>query len=137
MAEQEIKPAIPEPDISPVNEPHWTALKDGVLKIQKCRDCGHHWLPAREDCPNCLSPDNDWVEASGKGKLISWVVYHVAFNKAFADKLPYNVAVVELEEGARAITNIVNPEAGMAADKSVEAVIEEEDGVPLARFRVI
>ena len=128
---------IPEPEVNPVNAPHWEGLKQGKLLYQRCGACGHAWLPAREDCPNCLSPENDWVEASGRGKLVSWVIYHVPFNKAFAGKLPYNVAVVELDEGPRAITNIVNPDDGLKADRPVELVVEEEDGVALARFRLV
>ena len=128
---------IPEPDITPFNEEHWTALKDGKLLFQRCQSCGHAWLPAREDCPNCLHEGFVWEQAGGKGKLISWVVYHVPFNKTFADKLPYNVAVVELDEGPRMITNIVNAADGMEADQSVELVVEEEDGVSLARFRAL
>ena len=128
---------IPEPDITELNRPHWDGLREGRLMFQRCTACGHAWMPAREDCPNCLNDGYDWQAASGKGRLISWVVYHVPFNKAFAGKLPYNVAVVELDEGPRATTNIVNPDDGMKADRPVELVIEEEDGVALARFRVV
>jgi len=128
---------IPEPEVSELNKPHWDGLKQGRLMFQRCSGCGHAWLPAREDCPNCLHDACEWEAASGKGKLISWVVYHVPFNKAFAGRLPYNVAVVELDEGPRAITNIVNPDDGMKADRPVELVIEEEDGVTLARFRLV
>ena len=128
---------IPQPEITPINEPHWQGLRDGRLMIQRCTKCGHHWMPAREDCPNCLHDGYEWVRASGKGTLISWVVYHTAFNKAFADHVPYSVAVVELEEGARVITNIVNWRDGLKADQPVELVIEEEDGVALARFRAV
>ena len=129
--------SIPEPEITPVNEAHWQGLRDGRLLIQRCAACGHHWLPAREDCPNCLAAGGGWVEASGKGRLVSWVVYHTAFNKAFADRVPYCVAVVELAEGARAITNIVNWRDGLKADQPVELAIEEEDGIALARFRAV
>ena len=128
---------LPEPDITELNKPHWDGLREGRLMFQRCTACGHAWMPAREDCPNCLNDGYDWQAASGKGRLISWVVYHVPFNKAFAGKLPYNVAVVELDEGPRAITNIVNPDDGMKADRPVELVIEVEDGVALARFRVV
>lgn len=128
---------IPEPDITDLNKPHWDGLRQGRLMFQRCASCGHAWMPAREDCPNCLHDGYDWEAASGKGRLISWVVYHAAFNKAFAGKLPYNVAVIELDEGPRAITNIVNPDDGMKADRPVELVVEEEDGVALARFRVV
>ncbi len=127
---------IPEPDITDLNRPHWDGLKDGVLKFQRCGACGHAWLPTREDCPSCLHHGAEWEAASGKGRLISWVVYHVSFNKAFKDRLPYNVSVVELAEGPRVITNIVNPEHGLKGDAPVELVIEQEDGVALARFRL-
>lgn len=129
--------SIPEPDVTPVNEPHWQGLKDGALKFQQCEACGHAWLPTREDCPNCLHHGYRWQDASGRGTLVSWVVYHVVFNKAFADRVPYNVAVVELEEGPRAITNIVNPEDGLRADRPVELVIEQDEGISLARFRLV
>jgi uncharacterized OB-fold protein len=129
--------SIPQPEITPVNEPHWQGLREGRLMIQRCTACGHHWMPAREDCPNCLGDSYEWVRASGKGRLISWVVYHTAFNKAFAGRVPYSVAVVELEEGARAITNIVNWKNGLKADQPVELAIEEEDGVALARVRAV
>ena len=128
---------IPQPEVTPLNEPHWQGLREGRLMIQRCTKCGHHWLPAREDCPSCLHDGYRWVQASGRGRLISWVVYHTAFNKAFADRLPYSVAVVELEEGARTITNIVNWRDGLRADQPVELVVAEEDGVALARFRAV
>ena len=129
--------SIPEPEITPVNAPHWQGLREGRLMIQHCPKCGHHWMPAREDCPSCLHDGYEWVQASGRGRLVSWVVYHTAFNKAFAGRVPYSVAVVELEEGARAITNIVNWRDGLKADQPVELAIEEEDGVALARFRAV
>ncbi len=128
--------AIPQPDITDLNRPHWDGLKEGVLKFQRCGACGHAWLPTREDCPNCLHHGAEWEAASGKGRLISWVVYHVSFNKAFTDKVPYNVSVVELAEGPRVITNIVNPDQGLKGDAPVELVVEQEDGVALARFRL-
>lgn len=134
---QDSADTIPQPDITPVNEPHWQGLRDGRLMIQHCPYCGHHWLPAREDCPNCLSDAPDWVAASGKGTLISWVVYHTAFNKSFVGKVPYCCAIVETAEGARMMTNIVNWQDGIRADQPVELVIEEEDGVALALFRAV
>ena len=62
------------------------------------------------------------------------MVYHHAYHEAFRDRLPYNVALVELDEGPRLITNIVNPDAGIAAEKPVTLKIEDEHGVALARF---
>ncbi|MBI3937507.1 MAG: OB-fold domain-containing protein [Betaproteobacteria bacterium] len=67
---------------------------------------------------------------TGKGGVLQ-------FRPPCATRVPYNVAIVELEEGPRLITNIVNPQAGLAADRPVQLVIEQEHGVALARFRVV
>ena len=66
--------------------------------------------------------------------MISWVIYHHAYHEAFKDRVPYNVTLVELDEGPRLITNIVNPEAGIKAERPVTLKIEDEHGVALARF---
>src|SRR4051812_19124125 len=95
---------IPVPEVTDLTRPYWEALGDGKLMFLRC-ECGHAFLPARRECPSCLSDKLKWEQAAGGGKLISWVVYHIAYNEAFKDKLPYNVAVVELDEGPRLITN--------------------------------
>ena len=97
----------------------------------------HAWLPARAECPNCLAAEWDWTTASGKGRVISWVIYHHAYHDAFKARLPYNVALVELDEGPRLITNIINPEAGLKAERKVKLKIEDEHDVALARFALI
>ncbi len=130
---------FPLPDIDEINAPFWDGLKDDKLKFQKCNACGHHWLPARQECPECLEADYEWVEASGKGVMTSWVVYHTAFIPAFKDRLPYNVAIVKLDEGPQLATNIVGEEdqSNFKIDHPVELVIEEEHGVKVARFRLV
>jgi len=88
-------------------------------------------------CPECLASEPEWTTASGKGRVISWVIYHHAYHEAFKERLPYNVALVELDEGPRLITNIVNPEAGLKAERPVTVKIEDEHGVALARFALV
>lgn len=104
-----------QPEIieTPVNAPYWAALREGRLDYQHCADCQHDWLPARESCPACLSPNTLWLKASGKAKLVSFVVYHKAYAPHLGDKVPYNVAIVELDEGPRLLSNIEG-EAGHA-----------------------
>ena len=126
--------SFPLPEPTPLSQPYWDALKHGRLTFQRCRKCGHAWLPPRAECPECLASEPEWATASGKGRVISWVIYHHAYHEAFRDKLPYNVALVELDEGPRLITNIVNPEAGIKAERPVTLKIEDEHGVALARF---
>lgn len=125
---------IPLPTITPLTRPFWDGLTEGELRYQGCRDCGNAWLPAREECPNCLSSNVDWQGASGRGRIVSWVVYHTAVHPAFADRVPYNVAVVELDEGPRLITNVKAPESRLAIELPVVLVIEDESGISVPRF---
>lgn len=129
---------FPAPEITHLNGPYWQALEEGRLSYQGCDDCGHAWLPPRSECPRCLGARWGWRKASGRGRLVSWVTYHIAHHPAFRDRLPYNVAVVELEEGPRLITNIVDPDkaGGLAIDKPVKLEIQRDHGVSLARFRL-
>jgi uncharacterized OB-fold protein len=123
----------------PVAAPYWEALAAGRHTFQRCTACGHAWLPPRHECPSCLQSAYDWEKASGRGRLVSWVVFHVAFDPAFAARLPYNVAIVELAEGPRLISNVVgidDPET-LAIDQPLELVIESEDGVAIPRYRPV
>ncbi len=127
---------LPDPDINDASKPYWDALQTGKLTFQHCRHCGNNWLPARAECPKCLEADWAWQDASGKAKLISWVVFHRAFHPAFADRLPYNVAIVELSEGPRMITNIVVDDAEtLKIDQPLKFVPAQEQGHGIARFR--
>ena len=127
---------IPAPERDAVNTPYWDSLAQGALSFQRCSACGHAWLPARSECPACLGDQWRWEKAGGGAKLISWVVYHVAFHPAFAQRLPYNVAVVELDEGPRLISNLVgmaDPKA-FKIDQRLRLVIEDEGGTAVPRF---
>ncbi|GGF74852.1 Zn-ribbon domain-containing OB-fold protein [Mameliella alba] len=131
---------FPVPTKNALNAPYWDALGRGQLAYQHCEACGHAWLPARSECPHCLSPEHGWEMATGRGKLISWVVYHRAFNPAFQDRVPYNVAVVQLDEGPRMISNIVglDPEHPVAdqlsIDQPLQLVIRREHDVAIPCF---
>jgi uncharacterized OB-fold protein len=129
-------PLVPLPQRDALSEPYWAALDEGRHVFQRCAACGHAWLPPRAECPNCLRAEWSWEEASGAARLISWVVYHTAFHPAFKDRLPYNVAVVELREGPRLISNICgidDPET-LVADQLLVLRIEHESGVAVPRY---
>ena len=124
------------PERDEVNGPYWDALSNGVLKYQRCDACNNAWLPVRRECPSCLGAAWQWQDAKGGAKLISWVVYHTAFHPAFKDRLPYNVAVVELDEGPRLISNVIgvaDPET-LKIDQRLRLVVEKEGSTSVARF---
>ncbi len=127
---------VPVPERDALNTPYWDDLAQGALSFQRC-NCGHAWLPARSECPSCLGEQWRWEKAAGGAKLISWVVYHVAFHPAFAQRLPYNVAVVELDEGPRLISSVVGVADAetLKIDQRLQLVIEHEGGTAIARFK--
>jgi uncharacterized OB-fold protein len=131
-------PAIDLPEPSELMAEFRAALAEGRLTIQRCSRCSTAWLPQREHCPNCLSPDWERETASGRASVVSWVVYHRAYHPAFADRVPYNVVVVELEEGPRMVSNVVGiTEAeGLRIGTALRVVFEREGDVPVARFEV-
>lgn len=128
----------PTPEITALSEPYWDSLAAGVLVFQRCRSCGHAWLPPREACPSCLAADYLWQPASGRGRVLSWVVYHKAYAEHLESRLPYDVTLVELEEGPRLLSNVVDSDAGKALTVNQAVVLEvvERSGASLACFRL-
>ena len=127
---------IPQPEITDLTRPFWERLQQGFLSFQRCTACGHGWLPAREQCPQCLGDAWTREDAAGSARLISWVVYRTAFHPAFESRLPYTVAVIELDEGPRLISNVLGDAAALRIEQRLSLVIEDESGTALPRFRV-
>jgi len=123
-------------ELDTINEAYWAALAEGRLTLQRC-ECGQRFMPPRAACPACLGARWNWETAQGGGRLKSWVVYHVAFHEAFRDRVPYNVALVELDEGPRMITNIVADNAQLTAEARVRFVASREGDRTLARFELV
>jgi hypothetical protein len=104
MSEPKPRPA---PRSDPESAPYWSATLEGRLVVQRCTVCGHHQLYARAHCLKCRSPV-EWVAASGRGTVYSYTVIRQNFSRAFRDLLPYVVALVDLDEGPRLMTNVVD-----------------------------
>lgn len=98
----------PEPQPTDVTRPFFEAADRGVLVVQRCTTCGTHYAPGVPRCEECLGEVLEWTEASGTGTLLSYVMVHRAFHPAYADLVPYNVALVELTEGPRLLTTLVD-----------------------------
>ncbi len=98
--------AKPLPPITTLNKAFWEGTKQGELRLQTCNDCGQRWYPPSTHCPGCLSRNWEWKAVSGRGKVWSWVRFHQRYFAAFADDLPYNVTLVELEEGVMMMSRL-------------------------------
>ncbi len=119
--------AKPLPAADPDSAPFWAGCREHRLLIQRCAACGHARFPATEFCPHCQSSRHDWVEASGEGRVFSWiVVHHPVPREVYAGETPYVVALVTLTEGPRMATNIIGcaPEA-ITADMPVHVVFRD------------
>lgn len=128
---------LPLPLIDEHNKGFWEGCQRRELLVQRCRDCGSLRFPPRPMCPSCNSFEADWAPMSGKGKVLTWAICYPPVMPAFADKVPYNIAIVELDEGVRVVTNLVDCapdqiEAGMPVSVVFEDVA---DDVTLAKFK--
>ena len=126
------------PLIHPENEPYWASLRAHELRMQRCSDCGTLRYPISPVCYSCFSDHAEWDLLSGRGTLGSWIIIERATgNPVWSEDVPYIVAQVELEEGTRLTTNIV--EAGASALRvgmPVEIVFDDvTPEVTLAKFR--
>ncbi len=100
----------PLPTISGETKPYWDSCHRGQLVIQKCDSCGEYQFYPRGICANCWSNDIQWYQASGKGTVWTFTVTHQNRTPGFAEDVPDVLALVELEEGVRMFTNIVECE---------------------------
>ena len=98
----------PLPTIAGETRPYWESCRQGKLMIQKCDRCGKYQFYPRGICANCWSIDIRWVQSSGKGTVWTFTVTYQNRSPGFAEEVPYVVALVELEEGVRMFTNVVD-----------------------------
>ena len=102
----------PLPSIVGETRPFWDSCRRGQLVIQRCGDCNEYqWYP-RGICANCWSGNIRWVQSSGKGTVWTYTITQQNRTTGFAEMVPYVLALVELEEGVRMFTNIVDCEPG-------------------------
>ncbi|MGH7179871.1 MAG: Zn-ribbon domain-containing OB-fold protein [Tepidisphaeraceae bacterium] len=125
------------PDPTAESAPFWAACRERALRIQRCDRCGLFAFPPAARCPKCLSVELTWTTLSGRGQVHSFVIYRRAYHAAFEAELPYLVALVELDEGPRLISNIVGCDAtAVRCDLPVEVVFEQvTDTVTLYKFK--
>jgi len=97
----------PLPSIVGETRPYWESCRRGQLMLQRCDRCGEHQFYPRGICANCWSKDIKWVKARGKGTVWTFTVTYQNRTPGFAEECPYVLALVELEEGVRMFTNII------------------------------
>lgn len=131
----------PPPQITALTQPFWNAASKGELRMQKCQSCGHIRFPIGPVCTACLSDKSDWVRMSGHGTVLSHLVFHRAYSPAWKDHVPYSVVMVQLPEGPRMFTDIVDPEREYIDQDLVGRTVEVwfdtvEGDAAVPRFKV-
>ena len=86
----------------------WEGTLQEELRAQRCHSCGNIQLPASPCCTTCLSQDVAWEALSGRGHVFSFTVVRHAFHPSFAEKIPYVVADIELDEGPIITSNVTD-----------------------------
>jgi uncharacterized protein len=125
--------AFPVPEPTAVSAPFWAATERQQLMMQRCESCDRLvWYP-RFVCPRCGEFSLRWEELSGQGIVYAASVHHRPAHPAFADRVPYSVVLVDLDEGARMMSNVFGPRPTVGDAVSV-AWLPLEDGRNLPTF---
>ena len=128
----------PVPETQPWSQRFWAGTREGRLLIQTCKDCKARIFYPRKRCPECWSGNLDWLQASGKAKVFTFSTAYAMVEPKFMDELPYTIAYIDLEEGVRMMTRIVEcaPE-DITISMPVEVVFHERDGFHLPYFKPV
>lgn len=129
----------PLPKVDPETRPFWEGCKRHELVIQRCLDCGTVRFYPRAHCIACLSDKAEWVHCSGRGKIYSYTVVHQNRDPRFAADVPYNVVLVNLDEGVRMMSTIVGcPNDRLQVGMKVEVVFDDvTEEITLPKFRPV
>ena len=129
----------PHPAPGPDEAPFWDWCRRHHLRLQQCLDCGAFRYHPRPRCPGCTSAAHDWLPVRGRGVVYTYTVCHPPVLPAYADRVPYNAVVVQLDEGPFMVSNLIDCaneeiEVGMA----VEVVFVDIDrDLTLPQFRPV
>ncbi len=124
MSDSQRNNMIPLPHPTALSRPHWDACREGVLLVQRCRQCAAYVFIPQPCCTRCQSTQLEWVASSGRGKVYSFSVVHRAPRPQF--EVPYIVAVIELEEGWHMLSNVLEcPVDAVAVDLPVEVAFRK------------
>ena len=128
----------PLPVIDPDTAPYWRAAREHRLLLKRCTACDRAHFYPRELCPHCHSDAVEWIDARGTGSVYSYTIARRPAGPAFKPDAPYVVAIVELDEGARMMTNIVGcpPESVRIGQRVVVAYEDVTDEISLPKFRL-
>ncbi len=126
----------PLPVPTPTSEPFWKGLREHRLVLQRCRNCQKLVHYPRSNCPYCLGADLEWTEVPGNGVVYTYTIARRATAPQFEDEVPQKIAVVQLDEGPRLTTTLVNVnEDDIRVGMRVRPVFQDVEGQELTLLR--
>jgi len=135
------RPRAPRPRPKPERDTRgfWEQLRDHRLVIQRCLECKTYRHHPRPMCPSCHSLAFEWAPVSGRGTVYSYALVNHLLHPYWAGKTPYNVVLVELEEGVRIVSNLVAcPNDAIRIGMRVRVVWEDvSDEISLPMFEPV
>ncbi len=129
----------PLPVINEESRPFWEGCRQHRLMLQHCGDCGAYVYYPRALCTACHSENLAWEQVSGEGTVYSYTVCHRPAGPAFAGDVPYVVALIDLKEGPRMLSNIVGSDpAAVRIGQAVRVTFDDvSEEVTLPKFVVV
>lgn len=137
MSDAHASKRLPRPSV--ISEPYWEGCRRQQLMIQRCAQCGFHQFYPRSVCSACLAENPDWVQSAGLGTVRSYTVIRHPVSKAYADEVPYVLALVRLVEGPTMMAALVDcPPEETHSGMSVEVVFEQwSEEITMPKFRPV
>lgn len=132
-----------KPRVAPIPDaesaPFWSATLEGKLLVQECSMCGQRQLYGRSLCTKCHSPALAWIESSGRGTIYSRTIIRQNPSRSFKHLIPFVVALIDLDDGPRMMSNVVGtPAEDVKIGDRVRVVFETvSDAAALPLFEVV
>jgi uncharacterized OB-fold protein len=139
-----LSPGKPIPIRDETSAPFFDGALHGRLMLLRCAACAtfsspiaYIGVPMRARCVNCFSGEFEWASSSGSATLYSFVLMHQLYDEAFAEEIPYNISVVETDEGVRLTSQVVGcPNDQLRIGMALEVTFERlSDDIAIPKFR--
>jgi hypothetical protein len=137
LSDEDLEKPLPIP--TPWSQPFWDAAREHRLVLRKCSKCGYIDHPPYPYCTNCHADEHEWIEAEGKATLAAYAINQFGVPFPFWADLPYVVALIDLPEGVRMISNIVECEFDRLQNgMELEAIFDDvSDEISLPKWRPV
>jgi uncharacterized OB-fold protein len=128
---------LPKPDQD--SQPFWESCRAHAMALQQCASCARFRFPPRLVCPHCLSEEARWTPVRGRGRVYVSLVMCRSYGPAWEGDVPYNLSMIELDEGVRMWSNVVDcdPDRVQIGDRVELTYDDVTPEVTLPRFRLV